>query len=378
MRVVRATVVLLAFMVAWLTPQQKQEAPTKKKSVLSSKLDANRKRISAYRSKIRKIRYKQDQVLGEIKTAQEELEEIQYRLKVTTQQLGVVRTNLGVARNDLENAKAQLSRHYAAVSARIVAAYEGEPEQVLTFLFDSNDPLEFVSRSYYVGQVAEADMTALRDYRAARDAVENRKRRLEGLQRQYIALRARHEKDRAQELDVKWRKEQIFQDLARDRKLAEEALRQMEEENRMIEAQIRRLSATAKGQLRQLKPWGGSFISPVNGPLSSGFGMRFHPILKVWKMHTGLDFSAPQGTPIRAAAGGEVIISERLRGYGKTVIVDHGGGIQTLYGHCSEILVAVGQTVKQGQVIARVGSTGLSTGPHLHWEKRVRGVPVNP
>jgi murein DD-endopeptidase MepM/ murein hydrolase activator NlpD len=95
-------------------------------------------------------------------------------------------------------------------------------------------------------------------------------------------------------------------------------------------------------------------------------------------MHTGVDFGAPSGAPIRAAAGGIVLLSAYNRGYGNCVILYHGGGVSTLYGHCSERLVREGQSVRSGQLIARVGATGMATGPHLHFEVRRNGVPVPP
>jgi murein DD-endopeptidase MepM/ murein hydrolase activator NlpD len=117
---------------------------------------------------------------------------------------------------------------------------------------------------------------------------------------------------------------------------------------------------------------------PVPGSVTSPFGMRMHPIFHVMKMHTGVDLHAGMGTPIHAAASGTVVYTDWRGGYGKCVIIDHGGGLATLYGHQSEILVNVGQKVKRGEVIGKVGSTGYSTGPHLHFEVRVNGTPVNP
>ena len=122
----------------------------------------------------------------------------------------------------------------------------------------------------------------------------------------------------------------------------------------------------------------GWLTRPVTGPVSSPFGYRIHPIFKVRKLHTGIDFSAPSGEPIKAGAGGTVVQAGWRGGYGKCVVIDHGGGIATLYAHQSTILVSVGQTVKRGQTIGRVGSTGYSTGPHLHFEVRVNGSPVDP
>jgi len=111
----------------------------------------------------------------------------------------------------------------------------------------------------------------------------------------------------------------------------------------------------------------------------SSFGTRMHPILKVIRPHEGIDLTAPRGTNVYATADGEVVqAGYRAGGFGKKVLVDHGYGYRTLYGHCDEIMVEVGQRVKRGEVIARVGSTGLSKSPHLHYEVHVNGRPVNP
>ena len=119
-------------------------------------------------------------------------------------------------------------------------------------------------------------------------------------------------------------------------------------------------------------PSASGFIWPVNGPVVSGFGMRWG------RMHEGIDIAASSGTPVHAAAAGTVIHAGWLGGYGNLVVVDHGNGLSTAYAHASAILVAVGQNVAQGETVSLVGSTGNSTGPHLHFEVRVNGSAVDP
>ncbi len=118
--------------------------------------------------------------------------------------------------------------------------------------------------------------------------------------------------------------------------------------------------------------------TPVDGPSNSGFGFRTDPFTGRPALHTGLDFPAEPGTPIRAAAGGIVVTREQHASYGQMLEIDHGNGVLTRYAHCSSIDVAVGALVKRGQLVARVGSTGRSTGPHLHFEVLVAGVPQDP
>jgi len=136
-------------------------------------------------------------------------------------------------------------------------------------------------------------------------------------------------------------------------------------------AQAGRPPAALAGRLAGL-------IWPARGVFTSGFGLRRHPVFRILRMHTGQDIAAPYGTPVRAAADGQVLYTGWFGGYGKIVVIDHGGGLSTLYAHLSAILTGEGAVVRRGQVIGRVGSTGYSTGPHVHFEVRVNGRPIDP
>ena len=177
------------------------------------------------------------------------------------------------------------------------------------------------------------------------------------------------------------------------RKAAEEEARrrQAEEAQRRAEMEAQRqaqLEAAAQAgnvdvvefgeEEYVMQSYGGGMIWPISGPITSEFGWRTHPIFGSQRFHSGLDIGGDYGMPIHAAQGGVVIEAGWIGGYGNTVMIDHGGGIVTLYGHNESLAVGVGQSVSQGQVIAYCGSTGNSTGPHCHFEVRLGGEPVSP
>jgi murein DD-endopeptidase MepM/ murein hydrolase activator NlpD len=143
-------------------------------------------------------------------------------------------------------------------------------------------------------------------------------------------------------------------------------------------AAVAAVDAPAVMQAPAAPAQGATLVMPAEGRISSSFGMRTHPISGQRKMHTGMDIAAPTGTPVRAAADGVVSFAGRRGGYGNTVIVDHPDGTQTLYAHKHTLGVRAGESVTAGQTIGTVGSTGHSTGPHLHFEVRRDGEPQDP
>ena len=161
------------------------------------------------------------------------------------------------------------------------------------------------------------------------------------------------------------------------RRAAEEARRQAEMEARAAKSgNVEFIPEDDGGYIMQ--SYGGGMIWPISGPITSEFGWRTHPIFGSARFHSGLDIGGDYGMPIYAAASGVVIESGWIGGYGNTVMIEHGNGIVTLYGHNESLAVGVGQSVNQGDVIAYCGSTGNSTGPHCHFEVRLGGEPVSP
>ena len=161
------------------------------------------------------------------------------------------------------------------------------------------------------------------------------------------------------------------------RKAAEEEARRRQAEMEARAAQAGNVMEFGEDEY-VMQSYGGGMIWPISGPITSEFGWRTHPIFGNARFHSGLDIGGDYGMPIHAAQGGIVIEAGWIGGYGNTIMIDHGGGIVTLYGHNESLAVGVGQSVSQGEVIAYCGSTGNSTGPHCHFEVRLNGEPVSP
>lgn len=168
-----------------------------------------------------------------------------------------------------------------------------------------------------------------------------------------------------------------------------EQLREIQGRKALVEGRINAMQTSSDGVAMLLAvrqqdqpdfvPGDIEVTNPIPGyRIGSAFGMRHHPILNISRLHAGGDMGAPSGTPIYAAADGEVVLASVRGGYGNCTLIDHGNSLATLYGHQSQIVVQPGQTVERGELIGYVGSTGMSTGPHLHFETRVRGMPINP
>ena len=292
---------------------------------------------------------------------------------------------LVVKRRELQKAELQLDWQQTVFDRRVVRAYKMGQVNYLDVLLASNGYDDLITRLHLVRRLVGNDNRIVGDLMEARDEVKEQKREVQ--HDTSLALRLRDQLRRRNDTLLALRAQQVSaQQTARaDRASKRQALAKVETSLRAWEAQEAQLAAESQGLagvIGGLQGHGdgrytGQMVMPVSGGISSGFGYRIHPIFHVRKFHTGVDISAGYGAPIRAADGGRVIYATWMSGYGNTSIIDHGNGISTLYAHQSRILIG-GGAVTKGQVIGYVGSTGYSTGPHLHFEVRVNGNPVNP
>jgi murein DD-endopeptidase MepM/ murein hydrolase activator NlpD len=341
-------------------------------------LNAQRSRIEAKRRKIRELAKQKETVNRSISAVQQQLEVTESKLSDTQYRYQLASHAVAQTSRQLSFVSARYQRQLEAAKRRLRAMYKLSPNQALTYLLRATDLSAAMSRLMYFRYVANKDSDMLRHLVQTRNEMESLKGQQQRKKQDFAQLGKNYEQQadqfQEQRVELGVYKERLQTALAAN----ERELRIMEQESSQIEAMLRRLIASQSRSQSQRRLGTGRLAWPVIGSVSSPFGYRNHPIFRRQILHAGLDIAAGHGASIRAADGGRVVEAGWRGGYGKVVIIDHGGGIATLYGHCSATLVGSGQMVSKGQVIARVGATGWATGPHLHFEVRKDGSPTNP
>lgn len=362
--------IALAILVACIAVAQKpsQSELKRKQSSVQSRANNLRKEI---RETKRDIRY----VESDIQRADSLLADAKSNLSETESRLGEAKTAQKRVAQELQDATVRLQTTREQIATRMRMLYmHGGRSPVASYLGGSFSEEE--DHSYVLRKLADQDDGLVTDLKEYREVVTVKKREKDSLVAKISNLHKRQVQARAVLEQRKSFKRQVLGSLHAEKSQAQSELDQLERESASIQAELRRYYGTRKAYT--VPKYAGRFRIPVSGRMSSGFGGRYHPVLKRSRIHNGVDIAAPTGTPIHAAGDGEVIFAGWRGGYGNTVIIDHGGGVATLYGHCSKLYVGAGKRVSTGDRIAAVGSTGMSTGPHLHWEVRVNGTPVNP
>lgn len=370
------------------------------------------------------------QLQGELNRLQVELNKVTEQRRATEKKLQEKQRELEITIEELEEVKRKLAQRREIYNLRIVSAYKNGGSKVLTIVLSANNFTDFEKRLALLGAIAADDARLIKGMKELSATIAAKITEIEAGKKAVEAQRARlvQEERRVAELKSKViEKQDLINEEQREQKELLEEAKQKEIQLAEAEEMLKATSASLTNEIRELErielerrraeerrkaeerrraaeearsasmsrgedrtgesssppsepenSRSSRFYRPVPGPITSGFGYRFHPVLKYSRLHAGIDFRAPTGTPVRAAQSGTVLIAGWKGGYGYTVVISHGDGLTTLYGHNSRLAVKAGQYVSHGQIVAYSGSTGLSTGPHLHFEVRVNGVPKNP
>ncbi|WP_287265769.1 M23 family metallopeptidase [Moorena sp. SIO3A2] len=335
-----------------------------------------------------------DRISNVEQSAQKKLGVIELNLKSTDTanqdyngQIQLANQRLDQLQEDLAIAESSYYQKRAAIIARLRFLQRQPTAEVgSNILLKSQDINEFLAQRRRLKLVYQTDQQILTSLKAEADSINQRKTEIEA-QKNRVSLLKQQLLAKKKQFEAQLKtQQQLIERLNSNREALEASQAQLAEDSKnlviLIQREIARqnkIAAARKARLRKTVIFNtGQLLYPSNGSITSSFGWRRHPILGTSRFHSGIDFGASYGSTIRAADSGTVIFAGWYGGYGNTVIIDHGDSIATLYGHASRILVSKGESVKRGNAIATVGSTGFSTGPHLHFEVRKNGEPVDP
>lgn len=322
-------------------------------------------------------------VQGELTKTLEEIETLSVKIENQKNEIADLETKeislmkfIEEEETKLEEYTEKYEKNKEMLEKRLVAMYEMGEVKYLEVLLNSSSISDFLSRYYLISEITESDYNLVSEYKTNKKQKEEITKTLKEKKEELENDKLEKEKYKISLSNMEILKSNKIGSLNEEELELHNQIEEYRNQISQIESEIKQLALKNLGA----RYIGGSMIWPTPGytKITSQFGMRTHPITGIYKLHTGMDIGAPYGANFVAANDGVVIKAGMNFAYGNMVIIDHGGGVTTLYAHGSEILVKEGDVVSQGNPILKVGSTGYSTGPHAHFEIRINGEYVNP
>ncbi len=313
------------------------------------------------------------------------LNKIETKLNATTGVLNEHKHELKKTETKITEVKEHITKTQTDASTlsqdagdRLREIYEGQRLSLIEMMFQVDSLQSFLDKWYFQERVAEEDKVLLQDLRAKAAVLAEHKERLGAKANQLGDIVSEFAKKAMLIAKEKLEQEQTASRLKTQRAFFEQAEQQLAEESHHLETQILEMETSHRRSTKNMTVGSGNLAYPISAQVTSPFGWRRHPIFGVRRFHTGVDLAGPNHSAIRAADSGNVLYTGWYGGYGKVVIVSHGKGMATLYAHLSKIATNAGDNVSKGDVVGYEGTTGFSTGPHLHFEVRYNGIPNNP
>lgn len=327
---------------------------------------------------------KTNEASAKVESVSERLRQIQEELRVATAEYKEVKGQLDSVEGKisdntelLQKTEADLKVKNKKLQQRVRDIYINGQISYVDVLFGAKDFADLMTRMDVLKRIIKHDYDLIMKVKEEKATVENTRAQLEKDKAEAEVLVTDAQAKKAKVEDKESEQQVLLDQAIHDRDTSERMYEEIMAASQEVANMIRRSHMSSAGYSGAPAGAGG-MIWPISGPITSEFGWRTHPIFGTARFHSGLDIGGDYGMPIYAAASGTVIYAGWISGYGNAVIIDHGGGVTTLYGHNDSLNVSEGENVAQGQVIAMCGSTGNSTGPHCHFEVRENGEPVSP
>lgn len=355
--------------------QQKQEEMKKEQEQLENKLDSIQDSVSDVAKYVRTLDLQMTNLLDKIDTNKKQIKEVQQEIEEVNEEYNTA----------LEKQQEQ----YEGMKAHIKYMYENSDSNYLVYLMESRSLADFLSREEYVQKVTDYDKVLLTRYQQVLDEVTVAQQRAEEKKKQVTAAKnsLKYEKQKLDQLsDEKTRQIEVYQGIVKENQqnvadyAAQIAAQEKEIEDILQQGRSNIAQQEQAGESVQVMPTTGEYAwpLPVAGRITSTFGYRKAPTAGASSYHKGVDIAVNTGTNVLACKEGKVVLARYSASAGNYVAIYHGGGIYSYYMHCSQLKTSVGKRVQKGQVIAKSGSTGISTGPHLHFAMFKSGNYVNP
>ncbi len=357
---------------------------------LTNQLDSIQQQVNQQNA----IKSDAETVIGSVS---EQLRQIEGQLRQATTELNTITEQRVAVENDITQNERQLAEAQKRLEGREAVFYKRVRDiyingrlSYLDVVIGSKDFSDFANRLEVLKRIIDSDINLISEIKKERAQIEAHKKKLEEDRAKLVELEKAALAKQAEIEQKKAERNVVLQKAQNDRAVAMQAIEELNASSAQISAMLKERQAAraaAAAAAAQAAGQGSSYTWvqgtgqlgwPVSGEITSPYGYRVHPIWGTTIYHSGIDIGVDEGTPVHAADSGVIVWSGWMGGYGYAVVIDHGNGLSTLYGHNSELAVDEGQSVSKGQVVAYAGSTGNSTGPHVHFEVRENGDPVDP
>jgi murein DD-endopeptidase MepM/ murein hydrolase activator NlpD len=371
-------------------PEDRLNEIQRRQAELERKIEQANGRRGKLLDRIDVVDDRRSEVESQVSDLDAELATLNGRIDRVSQRLAATQ-QLAILHSELESILSRLVKRTDIFTQRAVAAYKAGPTAYLDGIFAAETFGDVVQRYAYYESMLDADSALIEEIEVLRAETNERRNDVERKEEEIAAGKRLLEKDRARVAAIRAeraealgalksvlsKKKVLLADVEVKKSRWQRIQDQLDRESDNIQSLLAQQSSTSSTSPAP-SYGGGQFAWPAPGPITSPYGYRTHPIFGGRRLHTGVDIGAPYGATVVAAAPGVVAYAGSMSGYGNVVVVDHGGGVATTYNHLSGFAVSSGQRVSRSQPVASVGCTGYCTGPHLHFEVRIGGAPVDP